>query len=152
MHVHKGVVVGVYNVQKERELPKLHRAVWKGNFEKVMKLTKGMKMSELNSTDKEKRYTRDCAASVSKYSVSQLHLCMMSMVLLLPCRTALHFACAGRREAIVSHLCTVAKADPNMRDSSGCTPLHRVREKGDIDVHAPSSHLPPIWFPPVCTG
>ena len=76
MHVHIGVVVGVYNIQKERELPKLHRAVWKGNFEKVMKLTKGMKMSELNSTDKEKRYTRHCAACVSKYSVSQLYLYM----------------------------------------------------------------------------
>ena len=56
MHVHPDVAVGVYNVQKEKELPKLHRAVWKGNLEKVMKLTKSVKTSELNSTDKEKRY------------------------------------------------------------------------------------------------
>ena len=46
----------VYHVQKEKELPKLHRAVWKGNLDKVKKLTKSMKTSELNSTDKEKRY------------------------------------------------------------------------------------------------
>lgn len=42
-------------MKKVKELPKLHRAVWKGNLEKVKKLTKSIKRSDLNSTDKEKR-------------------------------------------------------------------------------------------------
>ena len=50
-------IVSLYHVQKEKAIPKLHRAVWKGNITKVRKLTVNMKKSELNSTDKEKRYT-----------------------------------------------------------------------------------------------
>ena len=77
--------VGLYNIQKERELPKLHRAVWKGNLEKVMKLTKGMKTSELNSTDKEKRYTRAVLLPVDYlYMALWLASCLVELPYTLP--------------------------------------------------------------------
>jgi ankyrin repeat protein len=90
-----GGVQSVYSVQKIKSLPRLHRAVVKGNLPKAKKLSLRMKTGELNATDKEKR-------------------------------TALHYACAGGQEETVAHLCSELRADPNVRDSSGCTPLHRV--------------------------
>ena len=44
-----------YAVAKVRKLPKLHRAVWKCKVEKVMKVTKKMKIKKLNTYDKHQR-------------------------------------------------------------------------------------------------
>ena len=57
------------------------------------------------------------------------------------CRTPLHLACAVGHEAIVFHLCSVARADPNLKDSAGCTPLHRVSPSPPLP--SPPSVLPP---------
>ena len=54
-HEHAHTVEGGYVVEKVKDLPRLHRSVWKGNLVKVKRLTKSMKNSELNSVDKEKR-------------------------------------------------------------------------------------------------
>ena len=48
-------IQSVYNINKIKSLPKLHRSAAKGNLLKTKKLTVGMKRSALNSTDKEKR-------------------------------------------------------------------------------------------------
>ena len=45
----------VYVVNKPKDLPKLHRAVWKGNLSKVKNSTNGIRKSVLNSLDKGKR-------------------------------------------------------------------------------------------------
>ena len=42
-------------IAKEKDLPKLHRAVWKGDLMKVKQLTKNAKERELNARDKEDR-------------------------------------------------------------------------------------------------
>ena len=44
-----------YSVRREKSLPKLHRAVWKGKLDKVKKLTVNIKTSQLNAADKEQR-------------------------------------------------------------------------------------------------
>ena len=43
-------------VNKPKELPKLHRAVWKGDLSKVKASTSSMRITTLNSLDKAKRY------------------------------------------------------------------------------------------------
>ena len=63
----------VYSVRKVKDLPKLHRAVWKGNLEKVRRLTKSVKTSELNSTDKEKRQIVQVLAASQQRSVEVLY-------------------------------------------------------------------------------
>ena len=45
-----------YSISKVKDLPKLHRAVWKCNMHKVKTATKGIKTSELNAFDKGRRY------------------------------------------------------------------------------------------------
>ena len=45
----------VYLVRKVKDLPKLHRAVWKEDINKVKAATNGIKTSVLNSHDKWKR-------------------------------------------------------------------------------------------------
>ncbi len=45
----------VYEVKKVKDLPKLHRAVWKKDINKVKAITNGSKASVLNAYDKEKR-------------------------------------------------------------------------------------------------
>ena len=44
----------------------------------------------------------------------------------LPCRTALHLACAKGLGEMVLHLAATCKADTNIPDAEGATPLHRV--------------------------
>ena len=44
-----------YVIPKEKDLPKLHRAVWKGDLVKVQQITKNFKKNEVNAVDKEKR-------------------------------------------------------------------------------------------------
>ena len=46
-----------YVISKVKDLPKLHRAVWKGNMTKVKSITKGIRKKDLNATDKAKRYS-----------------------------------------------------------------------------------------------
>ena len=50
-----GEVQDAYVIAKEKDLPKLHRAVWKGDLTKVKQLTKNAKERELNARDKEER-------------------------------------------------------------------------------------------------
>ncbi len=45
----------VYVVSKPKDLPKLHRAVWKGDISKVKSSTNVIRTSVLNSLDKSKR-------------------------------------------------------------------------------------------------
>ena len=47
----KGIEIG-YTVAKVKDLPKLHRAVWKCDMRKVETATKGIKKSKLNAFDK----------------------------------------------------------------------------------------------------
>ena len=55
-----------------------------------------------------------------------LFLLLLLFFLVLLLRTALHLACAGRHDDIISHLCAVLKEQVNCTDSSGSTPIHKV--------------------------
>ena len=44
-----------YTVAKVKDLPKLHRAVWKCDMKKVKTATKGIKKNDLNAFDKSHR-------------------------------------------------------------------------------------------------
>ena len=44
-----------YVIPKDKDLPKLHRAAWKGDLVKVQQITKSFKKNEVNAVDKEKR-------------------------------------------------------------------------------------------------
>ena len=57
-------VVG-YTVVKVKDLPKLHRAVWKCDMNKVKIATKGIKPSILNSFDKERRQVFNLSLSLT---------------------------------------------------------------------------------------
>ena len=50
-----GEGVCVYVVNKTKDLPKLHRAVWKEDSAKVKSITSSIRKSVLNSYDKNKR-------------------------------------------------------------------------------------------------
>ena len=43
-------------MSKAGDLPKLHRAVWKGDLNKVKSVTKGLKSKDISTFDKEHRY------------------------------------------------------------------------------------------------
>lgn len=47
---------GGYSVPKVKDLPKLHRAVWKCDMNKVKTATKGIKTNDLNAFDKGRRW------------------------------------------------------------------------------------------------
>ena len=70
---HLGEVQDAYVIAKEKDLPKLHRAAWKGDLTKVKQMTKNVKKSDLNARDKEARWdmrTIDvCAWCMHVYSV-----------------------------------------------------------------------------------
>ncbi len=44
-----------YTVSRLKDLPKLHKAAWKGDLTRVKHVTKDLKKGEINSLDKEKR-------------------------------------------------------------------------------------------------
>ena len=46
----------MYVVTKVKDLPKLHRAVWKEDLDKVKSVTSGIKKAALNGLDKNKRW------------------------------------------------------------------------------------------------
>lgn len=51
------------------------------------------------------------------------------------CRTALHLACARGLGEIVLHLCATCKADTNVLDDDGATPMHRVSDRLCVCVY-----------------
>ena len=59
-----GEVQDAYVITKEKDLPKLHRAAWKGDLAKVKQMTKNIKKSDLNSRDKEARWGMGASLSL----------------------------------------------------------------------------------------
>lgn len=55
MRTHTGEVQDAYVVSRLKDLPKLHKAVWKGEVARVKHLTKDLKKGEVDATDKMKR-------------------------------------------------------------------------------------------------
>lgn len=45
----------MYVVSKLKQMPKLHRAVWRGDFIKVKSISNGIRKTVLNTRDKEHR-------------------------------------------------------------------------------------------------
>eukprot|EP00731_Ephydatia_muelleri_P000532 Em0001g532a len=93
-------VTGVYEIARVKDLPKLHRAAWKGKLAKLKDRTKGINKKNLNSQEK------------------------------LGNRSALHLGCARGHLDVVHHLCSLTDIDVNLIDSDGCTPLHRAVQSG----------------------
>ena len=101
-------------VVKEKDLPKLHFAAWKGNLDKVMELSRPDK---LNSVDKDGRYDLKC-----------LHLILHKLFkIFLYNRTPLHLAVAADNISVVEHLLS-EDAKLQILDRESKSPLIIVRD------------------------
>ena len=96
-----------YTIKKDKDLPKLHKAVWQGNI-KVKELAKP---STVNVLDKKNRYR-----VFTICSSPPPHIVI---------RTPLHLACGQGDANIASHLLS-CKAKVNLCDLDGRTPLMKV--------------------------
>ena len=138
-----GEVQDAYVIAKEKDLPKLHRAVWKGDLTKVKQLTKNVKESELNARDKEERWEYAAPQLSRTYTSYPPSFSPPSSSSPSPpsppsssppslpsssppsYRTPLHLACARGHGRIIIHFCA-QKANTNVVDSDGRTPMHKV--------------------------
>ena len=137
-------------IAREKDLPKLHKAAWRGDLAKVKQVSKHMKRGgpDVNYQDKEQRCVSVCL-SVCMYVCTPtciptgvcIHACKFWFMHIhthtcthahthtcthpQTCRTALHLACARGHSDIVNYLLSM-KVSVTACDSDGCTPLHKV--------------------------